>query len=111
MTPAMYQFQTYADFLRRVSRGTSFVLLIKHHEDQDISCILDIPSLQQDLHYLNAQDLPALVLLLETFCLPEVLAFDQHGQVVTRAHLDMHRFAAQHLNAELVNKAFRCCAK
>lgn len=99
------QFNTYADFCRQLSQAKPFLLLLKHHEDFNEACIADLQALQCDLFVANASTLPCLPLMHDAFDLPEVLAFDHHGQVRTRAHLDIQRFGSQHSNAFIINKA------
>lgn len=108
---AVYQFQTYNDLMRRVSHATPFVLLIKHHEDQHLDCILSKNLLECDLYYANAEELPALPLMYQAYFLPEALGFDGRGQVVTRAHLSPSQFDSQTINAEFVNRVYSVCVR
>lgn len=101
------EFETYADFCRQLSQAKPFLLLLKHHEDFNEACIADLQALQCDLFVANASTLPCLPMMHNAFDLPEVLAFDHHGQVRTRAHLDIQRFGSQHSNAFIINKAYK----
>lgn len=103
---SIYQIQVYSDLFCCVNRQAPFVLVLKHHDEQDLACILDTNLVQCDIHYANVEQLPALALMFETYCLPEVLAFDAFGRVKTRAHLNPSQFGSMQINAEWVNKAY-----
>tara|TARA_B100001540_G_scaffold284144_1_gene276230 strand:+ start:59849 stop:60244 length:396 start_codon:yes stop_codon:yes gene_type:complete len=102
----IYQIQVYTDLFRCINRQAPFVLVLKHHDAQDLACILDTSLVQCAIHYANVEELPALALIFDAYCLPEVLAFDSHGRLQTRAHLNTSQFGATQINAEWVNKAY-----
>jgi hypothetical protein len=104
----VHEIPNSAAFLRRVSTATPFVLIIKPSSDFLLASFLDEAVLECDIHVANATELPELPLMLQTYSLPEAVGFDNTGQVLTRAHLNVMQYDAHHTNANIVNRLHAC---